>query len=126
LFSPLAGGTLLAAEAGGTDPALATVGRRTVHALSVLAVRAGRVVYVLVINRSPTEALHARVSVHGASGSGEVPFAELDGPSALSYNTPAAPNNVHLSGGSVREANGAVDVTLPAHAVMRIAVPLAS
>ena len=126
LFAPLAGGTVVAAKTTGRDPFLATDGRKAVPALSVLAVRVGQVVYVLVINRSPTGEVRARVSLHGASGSGQVPFAELDGPSALSYNTPAAPHSVRLSEGSLSETAGAVAVTLPAHSVMRIAIPLGS
>lgn len=127
-FAPLAGGTLLSTQTI-ENPTLPRAGASDVHTLSVLAVRKGGYLYLVGINRSPSDAVPGRVLLEGLAGTGPAAFTRLDGPSAVSYNTPSAPRTVRLSSGEVPADGSAFSVSFPAHSVttMRIEVqPTAS
>lgn len=118
LFAPLSGGTLLPVQAIG-NPTLTG----TTHALSLLAVRTPQYVYLLGINRSTTDPVDARVLLQGVQVGQPALGSTLNGPSSLSYNTPAAPETVRLSASDLPGAGSNFTMTFPAHSITTVRLP---
>jgi alpha-N-arabinofuranosidase len=123
LFKPLAGGELVSSKVSG-DPVLAAEGETTVGDLSVLGASRRDSVYVLVINRDPTNEIRATIDVTGFEAGQVARLRTLDGPTALSYNTVAAPflvrtttSSVPTTTSSVPVESSSVGLTLPAHSI---------
>ena len=123
LFAGLAGGRVLPASTL-DNPVLASVGGQDVGTLVVLAVRKGQELDVIGINRSPTAALTAKLLLQGATSTGAGTITRLDGASALSYNTEAAPHAVYLTTRELLEAGNDLPVTFPAHSVTALRLPV--
>ncbi len=124
LFASLEGGRVVPA-ATGDDPALVTVGGQEVGSLVVLAVRKGHELYLVAVNRSPTEGLRARLLLEGAAAAPGGVVLRLDGASALSHNTAVAPQSVRLTGSQLAETGSNLKVTFPAHSLTTLRLPLA-
>jgi alpha-L-arabinofuranosidase len=101
------------------------VGGQDVGTLVVLAVRKGPELYIVGINRSPTEALSTRLLLEGSTATRAGGVACLDGASALSYNTAAVPQAVHLSTSELAGTGSNLGVTFPAHSVTTLRLPVA-
>ena len=123
LFAGLPGGRPVP-EATLHDPVLATVGGQNVGALLVLAVRKGHNLYVVTVNRSPTEAVSTTLQLNGSKVTAESTVLRLDGASPLSYNTAAAPEAVHLTRGRLLVTGSNFAITFPAHSVTTLRMPL--
>ena len=123
LFAGLGGGSVVPA-AMLHNPVLATLGGQNVGALLVLAVRKGQDLYLVGINRSPTEALSTRLLLEGSTATRAGFVARLDGVSASSYNTAALPRAVHLTTGELAETGSDLPVTFPAHSVTTLVLPV--
>jgi alpha-N-arabinofuranosidase len=119
LFAPLGGGTALPVQA--TDNPVLT-GKTQV--LSLLAVRTPNYLYLVGINRSTVDPVDARVQLQGAQAGQPALVSTLNGPSSLSYNTPAAPETVRLSTGDLPAAGSDFAITFPAHSVISVRLPL--
>jgi alpha-N-arabinofuranosidase len=115
LFKPLAGGARLNTTIA-NNPVLTTSGS-TVGDLSVVAADHQGATEVLVINRDPDNSVSSTLAVTGVGTGGRADVTTLDGPSALSYNTAAAPNTVATHTSSATVHNGAVSLTFPAHSI---------
>jgi len=92
--------------------------------LLVLAVRKGQELYLVGINRSPTEALSTRLLLDGSTATRAGVVTCLDGASALSYDTAAAPQTVHLTSSELTETGSDFAVTFPAHSVTAVQLPI--
>jgi alpha-L-arabinofuranosidase len=123
LFAGLAGGSVLPAVTL-DDPLLATVGGQDVGSLLVLAVRKGHELYLVAINRSPTDAVSARLLLEGSTATTGGIVARLEGASALSYNRVGAAQAVHLTNRELDETGSALAVSFPAHSVSVLRVPV--
>lgn len=123
LFAPLRGGTVLPSTTAG-NPVLTTVGGQAVNTLDAITVRSGKYVYLIGINRSTTDAVSTRVLLKGARADGPAAATLLDGPSSLSYNSPAAPQTVQLSHSELPVSGRGFDVTFPAHSAMAVRLPV--
>ena len=124
LFAGLAGGSVLPA-ATLDNPVLATVGGQRVGSLLVLAVRKGQELYLVGVNRSPTDAFDARIFLDGSTVTNPGVLARLNGVSALSYNTVAAPQAVRITNSRLAERGSDLAVSFPAHSVTTIRLPIA-
>jgi len=123
LMRPLAGGRLLPAQTNG-DPQLTTAAGAPVGDLSVVAAAAagGGGIDVVAINRSPSAEVRSSLSLPGTQLSQRLTVTTLDGPSALSDNTSAAPNTVHTTTSTVRMTGGDATLTLPAHSISLVQI----
>jgi alpha-L-arabinofuranosidase len=122
LMSPLAGGRQLPVATAGDPQLTTTAGGTTVGDLDAVAAAGVGGVAVVAINRSPATDVAARVSLRGWHGSGRATLATLDGPSALSDNTSAAPATVSTTRSTAPVRDGALTLTLPAHSVTLISL----
>jgi hypothetical protein len=125
LMKPLAGGAQLTAAVAG-NPQLTTAGDGTgVGDLSVVSAAGPNGIEVVVINRSPTADVPASLAVDGVTASGTATVTTLDGPSALSDNTAAAPTTVTTSSATAGVTGGSALLTFPAHSVSLVTLPAA-
>ena len=124
LFARLGGGSVLAA-ATLHNPVLATVAGQHVGTLLVLAVRKGKDIYLVAVNRSPSTGLKATLLLDGSTAAGAGVVTRLDGASVLSYNTLAAPHAVLLSSSELAKTRSDLAVTFPAHSVTTLQLPVA-
>jgi alpha-L-arabinofuranosidase len=125
LFAGLGGGAVLPTVTL-HNPVLATVGGQEVGTLLVLAVRKENELYLVGINRSPTDVVHTTLSLEGSTVTKAGVVISLDGASALSHNSLAAPLAVRLTSRELKEAGRELAVTFPAHSVTTLRLPVMS
>jgi alpha-N-arabinofuranosidase len=122
LMSPLAGESLLGSQITGNPTLTTTSSGSAVGAVSVVAGSGRGAVDVVAINRSATGEVPATIDLAGFHGRGRAVVRTLDGPSALSDNTAAAPNTVTTSSSAVPVAKGQAELTLPAHSISLVQI----
>ena len=117
LMAPLAGQALLPSSTS-ANPQIATTSSGTaVGAVSVVAGSSPGQIDVVAINRSATTDIPAAISLGGYHGHAPATVTTLDGPSALSDNTAAAPTTVATSTSQTGFSKGLAHLTLPAHSI---------
>jgi alpha-N-arabinofuranosidase len=117
VMSPLADTQLLPSQVDGNPTLTTTASGAAVGAVSAVAGSGAGHVEVVAINRSATSNLPATIDLTGFRGHGAATVTTLNGPSALSDNTAAAPNTVTTRTSIAPVSKGQTRLTLPAHSI---------
>lgn len=118
MFAPMTGGKVTASPVTG-NPERALQNGKQLPALTAVAGRSGRDLYLLVVNQDPDRDVTATVRPgmrHAASASAST----LNGPELLALNTPDDPHRVSVSDRAIGVGTGDFTYTFPAHSIIRI------